>query len=56
MTEMTSMTAYADRIRQNQTRFDEMVAAISRERDGETAMAIAENAAKFAERSLTHDV
>ena len=42
------MTAYADRIRQNQTRFDEMVAAISRERDGETAMAIAENAAKFA--------
>ena len=42
------MTTYADRIRENQMRFDEMAAAMSRERDGETAMAIAENAARFA--------
>lgn len=42
------MTAYADRIRENQMRFDEMVAAMSNERDDETAMAIAENAARFA--------
>ncbi len=42
------MTAYADRIRENQMRFDEMVSAMSHERDDEAAMAIAENAARFA--------